>query len=360
MKKLVARHADPFDVDVVVPVRNGARYIAHALDSIMAQTRPPRAVLVVDYNSTDGTPEIVEDYMRRFSALQLVRAAERGLPHGRNLGVAKCDSPFVAFLDSDDVWDPTKLERQMALFSVAGPLVGFIHCSYYKIDDQGRRIENCHIVQPKKRTDLLGDLLVEGNIISGSGSAVVVRRALLQRAGGFDERLTYAEDWDAWLRLAEICEVDFVPEPLVGIRVHSESMQFREFPGKEEQFFFQLVQILDRWYGHPGFPPRVREQYRQRALHIAMMRGKPGSLSKPLDEAKFYFVLKKCDYRFGRELFHGPAEFFFEIYSERGLLAVRSFRARLRLRSRFNQFRGKIQLRSRIRDLFIRVLRRKL
>jgi glycosyltransferase involved in cell wall biosynthesis len=309
MKKLAAQGVDPFDVDVVVPVRNGARHIAHALDSIMAQTRPPRSVLVVDYDSTDGTPEIVEGYARRCPVLRLVRAVKRGLPHGRNLGVAKCDSPFVAFLDSDDVWEPTKLERQMALFSIARPLVGFIHCAYYKIDDQGHRIENCHIVQPKKRTDLLRDLLVEGNDISGSGSAVVVRREALQRVGGFDERLTYAEDWDAWLRLAEICDVDFVPEPLVGIREHSESMQFRDFPGKEEQFLLQKLLILDRWYEQPNFPPQLRDEYRRLVVELAISEA---ALRLPR-QLELFRKIKFGDSRFGRDLFSSQFDFCAEV-----------------------------------------------
>jgi glycosyltransferase involved in cell wall biosynthesis len=314
----IAPDIGPFDVDVVIPVRNGARYIAYCLDSIKAQTRPVHAAIVVDYESADGTQEIVKDYMRGWPVLELIRAQRPGLAHGRNAGSARCRAPFVAFLDSDDVWEPIKLERQMALFSVAGPQVGFVHCSYYHIDDRGRHIQNCHVTQPKKRDDLLRDLLAEGNVISGSGSAVVVRRELLERAGGFDERLTYAEDWDAWLRLAEICDVDFVPEPLAGIRVHSKSMQHKEFPGKEEQFFFQQLLILDRWYGHPKFSPQVCKQYRWRAVQLANKREKGGSETT----AKFYKTLRHCECRFGRELFSGPVDFFLSCYRMRLLDGV--------------------------------------
>jgi hypothetical protein len=160
-----------------------------------------------------------------------------------------------------------------------------------------------------------------------------VRRELLKNAGGFDERLTYAEDWDAWLRLAEICEVDFVLEPLVGIRTHDESMQRRVYPGKEEQFFFQRLLILDRWYGHSKFPLQLREQYRQEALAIATSRGT--ALPSGLNIEEFYSKLRGCDSGFGRELFRSAAEFNRATGPLRSTLKLRSrmFSA-LRLRSK--------------------------
>src|SRR5580704_7335083 len=95
-------------VDVVIPVRNGARYIASCLDSVIAQTMTVRSAIVVDDGSTDDTAEIVEDYMRRWPAMRLIRTCQRGLPHARNTGIANCRSPYVAFLDSDDIWEASK------------------------------------------------------------------------------------------------------------------------------------------------------------------------------------------------------------------------------------------------------------
>src|ERR1700674_1961940 len=108
--------AEGIEVDVVIPVRDGARYIACCLDSVIAQTRPVGASIVVDDGSSDGTAAIVEAYMGRLPGLVLVRTEKCGLPHARNAGIARCKAPFVAFLDSDDVWEPTKLEHQMRLF----------------------------------------------------------------------------------------------------------------------------------------------------------------------------------------------------------------------------------------------------
>jgi glycosyltransferase involved in cell wall biosynthesis len=300
---------DDCAVDVVIPVRNGDRFIKACLDSVKAQTRAPRAIIVVDDGSMDGTAAIVESCMERCPALQLVRTDKRGLPHARNAGIANCQAPFVAFLDSDDVWEPRKLERQMQLFSTASSRVGLVHCSYYHIDEAGRRLEGRHIVGPRRRRDLLRDLLVEGNIVSGSASAVVVRRELLERAEGFDERLTYAEDWDLWLRLGEITDFDFVPDALVGIRLHEQSMQRGDASQKEVRFLLQSLLILDRWYGTPKFPSRLRREYRRRVANVAAQKITGHGTPWLARQLELYREIKFGDSRFGRDLFSNQFDF---------------------------------------------------
>jgi glycosyltransferase involved in cell wall biosynthesis len=308
---------DDAAVDVVIPVRNGARFLAPCLDSVMAQARAPRAVIVVDDGSTDGTAAIVESYMRRWPALRLVRTDRRGLPHARNTGIANCRSPFVAFLDSDDVWEPAKLERQMRLFSNVRSRVGLIYCCYFHIDEDGHRIDGRHMTEPRRRIDLLHDLLAEGNIVSGSGSAVIVVRELLERAGGFDETLTFAEDWDAWLRLAEITEFDFVPDALVGIRLHDKSMQGGEVPQKTEGFLLQVLLILDRWYKTPKFPPQLRAQYRRTVVYLAILRAKKQPAQQLLKQLELFREIKWGTGRFGHDLFSGRLDFLAAVYGTR-------------------------------------------
>jgi glycosyltransferase involved in cell wall biosynthesis len=320
------RAGNDWAVDVVIPVRNGARYIARCLDSIIAQSMPARATVVVDDGSTDDTAAIVEGYMGRWPALQLVQTGKRGLPHARNTGIANCQAPFVAFLDSDDVWEPSKLERQMRLFSTAPSRVGLVYCSYYHIDEAGRRLEGRRIVEPRRRHDLLHDLLVEGNIVSGSGSAVVVRRELLERTGGFDEKLTFGEDWDLWLRLAEVAEFDFVPDALVGIRLHDQSMQRSDASQREKRFLLQTLLILDRWYQTPKFPPELRVEYRRTVVHLAILKAKREPALQLPRQLELFREIKGGSGRFGRDLFSGPFDFFVAIYRTR----LNSARRRLR------------------------------
>ena len=91
----------------------------------------------------------------------------------------------------------------MRLFSSLLSRIGLAHRSYYHIDETGQRLEGCDIVERRRRRDVLHDLLAEGNIVSGFGSAVTEKRAAgVHRR--FDERLTFGEDWELWLRLTEI------------------------------------------------------------------------------------------------------------------------------------------------------------
>jgi glycosyltransferase involved in cell wall biosynthesis len=109
------------DVDVLIPVRNGARFLSACLDSVFAQSSPVRAVIVVDDGSTDETPRVLAVYAACRPNLQVIRSVARGVSHARNLALQASEAPFVAFLDSDDVWHPDKLARQMPLFAPERP-----------------------------------------------------------------------------------------------------------------------------------------------------------------------------------------------------------------------------------------------
>ena len=163
-----------WSVDVLIPVRNGAKYVEACLDSVRNQTLQPRRVVVVDDGSTDETPELLRRYADKWPALRVVRSEPMGVSHARNLALAASAAPFVAFLDSDDVWTAEKLERQMALLA-SRPSVGWVHCSYFVIDQGGQIIPNATIFPPTKRGDIFADLL-DHYPLSGSASAVVARR----------------------------------------------------------------------------------------------------------------------------------------------------------------------------------------
>jgi glycosyltransferase involved in cell wall biosynthesis len=309
------------DVDVVIPVRDGARFLPACLDSVMAQTYSARAVIVVDDGSTDATPQVLSEYAQRWPGLQVIRSEPRGVSHARNLALQASRAPFVAFLDADDVWEPSKLARQLALFDDQRPHLGFVHCAYRLIDEAGRPVANEQILEPRKRGCIFSELLAHGNIVSGSGSAVVVRRKTLNLVGGFDERLFLGEDWDLWIRLASVAEIDFVPERLVAIRVHDRSAQRRQRMGKAEVALFQDLLILDRWYGTEKFPAGVRARCRLKAMNTAAMRERRHIFSALADDRRFYRELKQSDSRMGRELFSGSVDFFLAMWVWRLLLS---------------------------------------
>jgi hypothetical protein len=146
---------------------------------------------------------------------------------------------------------------------------------------------------------------------------VVVRHELLERTGGFDERLTFGEDWDLWLRLAEIAEFDFVPDTLVGIRLHDQSMQQSEASQKEVQFLLQILLILDRWCQTPIFPSDLRGRYRRTVVHLAILRAKKQTALQLLRHLELFWKIKSGPSGFGRGLFSGPHDFLAAVYGTR-------------------------------------------
>lgn len=222
---MIPRHPATPPIDVVIPVYNGASFIRQALDSVNKQTLQPQTVIVVDDGSTDDTAKIIQEYASVIP-LQYLRQENRGLSSARNAGWKASQAPFIAFLDADDVWEPEKLAEQSSILTSAPDNLLLVYCGYHHINLEGQRVINntLPIVQPALRGNVFQELL-RLNLISGSGSAVVVRREALVKLGGFDESLRALEDWDMWLRLTQIGRLDFVDRDLVGIRTHHAGMQ---------------------------------------------------------------------------------------------------------------------------------------
>lgn len=252
-----------FDVDVVVPVFNGGRYVRQCLESILAQTYAASRIIVVDDGSTDSTPDIVLELRASDSRIELVRQPHRGVSAARNRGIEMSTAPFIAFVDSDDIWLPEKLREQVNVFRQATPDVGFVHSSYILIDENGDGAPGV-VHPPRLRGDIFEPLLHDSYPMSGSASSVMVRRRVLDRAGPWDENLYFAEDFDLWLRLAAISKVDFTPSALVGIRVHAESSQRRYRPRRELDFLIQRLCVYNKWVGacqnRKGLIQRIRKE----------------------------------------------------------------------------------------------------
>lgn len=219
-------------IDVVIPAFNAEKYIEKTLASVALQGDHIHSVFVVNDGSTDQTSRIVESFAKSHPSLviQLINQENAGLANARNTGIKastqKSKAPFIALLDADDVWLSRKLEKQLSVFQASqDSKLGLVYSSYELIDEKGSVIagENL-IVKPSLRGEVYSSLLT-GNFISGSGSGVLVKSAVFEEVGFFDEALKASEDWDMWLRIARKFHFDYVNESLVQIRVHSANMQ---------------------------------------------------------------------------------------------------------------------------------------
>jgi glycosyltransferase involved in cell wall biosynthesis len=201
----------PPTVSVVMAARNYARFLPAAVESVLAQTVTDWELLIIDDGSTDETPAAVRSFLgdRRVRYL----ASDRlGQPRAKNLGARLARGAFIAFLDADDAWRPTKLERQLDLLH-ARPAVGVCFCRRLLMDEAGTvRPAND---PPAPRGRVLPAIFLRNFVCF---SSVVVRRHVLEHVGGFDPDLDLAIDYDLWLRVARHYEFDFVDEELVLYR----------------------------------------------------------------------------------------------------------------------------------------------
>jgi glycosyltransferase involved in cell wall biosynthesis len=202
-------------VSVVIGVYNSARWIGEALDSVLAQTRPLRDVIVVDDGSTDDTPSIVASYGDVVTYLQ---EEHRGRPH-RNRGIRAARGDFIAFIDGDDYWQPQKLDTQLELL-LANKLRWAI-CEADWVDAAtGNQIKISSA--PVQDGDILEALILNNFIVA---STAVVARSVFEEVGYFNEAPDVAavEDWDLWLRIARRFPVGCVRKKLCVLRLHGDS-----------------------------------------------------------------------------------------------------------------------------------------
>jgi glycosyltransferase involved in cell wall biosynthesis len=198
-------------VSVVIPAFNAARFIRESIDSALAQTHGDVEVIVVDDSSTDDTGRVLREYGQRIVAH---RQPNSGAATARNTGARLATGDWIAFLDADDAWEPTKLERQLA--AVTTP---FSYTDRFNVGDY-RDLPGIQSVLTRMHDgDVFVPLLLEGNFITSS--SVVVRREVFTAMGGFSTGLRNAEDWDLWLRIAEHHPVSVCREPLVRYRFHA-------------------------------------------------------------------------------------------------------------------------------------------
>jgi len=206
-------------IGVVVPMRNAERTIAATLASIGRQTHGKLDIVVVDDGSTDGSVAIVDEKIRQDRRVRLVRQQSAGVAAARNTGAAATAAAYLAFIDADDLWAPTKIAFQLDALRRGGPAVGLAYCWFASIDQRDRVVS--FGPQP----------LVEGNAMKslcaanwiGNGSSLLMRRAAFEKAGGYDPTLRAqgaqgAEDLLMCFRVAEHAGFAVVPRYLVGYR----------------------------------------------------------------------------------------------------------------------------------------------
>lgn len=197
----------PPRVSCIVPVYNGERFLAEALDSVIAQSLPAFEIIVIDDGSTDGTPDVIAGYENR---VRSQRQENAGPAAARNAGLHLASGELIAFLDADDLWHPEKLARQSARFAARPELgISLTHGHNFWIPELAH-----------EEQQLRGSLGTPMSI-----GSLVARRSLFDRIGPFDATVRH-KDVIGWLIRAchERAIVETVPEVLVYRRIHESNM----------------------------------------------------------------------------------------------------------------------------------------
>ncbi len=202
---------------VVTTYKRKPAMLRRALESVLGQTYRNIELIVVDDSPADyefraDVKTLCESYGS--CARYIPHTTNQGACAARNTGIDAAGGTFIAFLDDDDEWLPTKIEKQLKLFD--SDKIGLVYCARYVVDEI---CERAYVPKLKYFQGNVFDALMFGNFI-GSTSFPLLRSDVVRNAGGFDVKLPASQDYDLWLRIAEKYDVAYVNEPLVNYFVH--------------------------------------------------------------------------------------------------------------------------------------------
>jgi glycosyltransferase involved in cell wall biosynthesis len=222
-------------VSIIIPTYNRREWLIEAVDSVLAQTARDFQLLVIDDGSTDGTGELFPHADARV-AYQLVKHG--GVSAARNAGIQQCNSRYIAFLDSDDQWQPRKLEKQFACFDAERD-TRICYTDEIWIRN-GVRV-NQKIRHGKYDGDIFRYALP---LCMVSPSSVMITRDVFDEFGLFDETLPACEDYDLWLRLSARVPFRFLAEPLIIKRGGHDDQLSRAHWGMDRFRIFAMVKLM--------------------------------------------------------------------------------------------------------------------
>jgi glycosyltransferase involved in cell wall biosynthesis len=232
-------------VSVLMAVHNGARFLESSVASVTNQSLGDWELVIVDDGSTDATPDIISGL--HDPRIRHIRLPSRsGLPAALNRGLAACSGELVARFDGDDLCMQTRLEEQVAELAER-PTVGVLGTWARVIDEDGNPLGA--LETPVGPANVYRRLRWRNALIHPS---VVFRRELVLRAGGYDERALRFQDYDLWLRMAALTELDNMARTLVAYRVHPSQQSHAKVSFGETRFVGKARRGLARENGEPG------------------------------------------------------------------------------------------------------------
>ena len=265
-------------VSVVIPTHNRVDLLPRAIESVLNQTYKDIELIVVSDGSADGTDELMAKYGNNSRIKYINYQPAKGGNYARNSGFDAASGDYVAFLDDDDEWLPTKIEKQVALME-ADDEVGLVYtgikCIYVN--------ENItYPFIPTLRGDLSKEILFQNCV--GSTSSVMLRRSHC-RACRFDENLQARQDFDLWIKVLQGCKADVVSEPMVNYYNYRNQTQVSSSTAK----YIQATDYINKKYADL-FAKLTPQEYKLKQFNDIMLLGNKAMRNNSPAEARIFYI----------------------------------------------------------------------
>jgi glycosyltransferase involved in cell wall biosynthesis len=202
-------------VSVIIPVFNAEKFIAATLDSVKKQTYQNWECIIIDDGSTDSSKQVIDNFIKKDNRFHYLLGEHGGVSRARNMGIAAARGEFIALLDHDDLWAPTKLYKQVAIL-FQRPEVGLVYSDAF-IQSSKKTI--LYSSETKPYRGKVFHRLVRRDFITCQ-TAIIRKKLLSERKAAFIPELEMAEEFELFLWIAARSEIDFVDEPLATHIVH--------------------------------------------------------------------------------------------------------------------------------------------
>ncbi len=262
-------------VSVIIPAYNSERFIPCSVTSAINQTYPNIEILIIDDGSTDDTEEAVQRLSD--STVHYIKQVNSGPSVARNHGVRQSKGKYIAFLDVDDMWEPSKVAEQVTFFENNNGL-SIVATGYTRCDTELRPIEN---VSLKNKKIIPFRLLLEKNRLLTS--SIMVKKSTLDTSGLFKEEIEFGEDWDLWVRIAQLGKIGYIQTPLCKYRVHGAGLTGKLSDKNMSDWLGVIEQNRQRsnsWYDRTITYRKSLSWYFYNYAYLERMKGGEGSKIK--------------------------------------------------------------------------------
>lgn len=272
---MTSSHRNGSSISVIVPVFNRESFIEECLESILAQSVSDYELIVVDDGSTDQTPSKLSRFKEKIT---VITQKQQGPSAARNAGIEHASGEWLSFLDSDDLWLPSKLEKQLKFLAVETDCkICYTEEIWFR---HGRRVNPGK--KHQKYSGWIYPRLLPLCIISPS--SVIIHRSVLETVGRFDADLPACEDYDLWLRIGAHYPISLIPAHLIIKRNGHPGQQSQKFWGMDRFRVISLVKMIKSGVLSPEYEAATQKVLFKKCNILIQGHEKRGKL----DEAAHY------------------------------------------------------------------------